>query len=114
MKQFIFSIVLGCLMQLTAQVAVAQEQVISQEQAADTVITRYDRRIHRMRKHWESLIPTQRRTYPTPSRYPNPPPWEWGAVRGGAGGKSEKCGKKCSLFTGILVQILLVTSNRYS
>ena len=66
MKQFIFSIVLGCLMQLTAQKAVAQEQVImaqtqtaNEEQAADTVITRYDRRIHRMRKHWESLIPTQ-------------------------------------------------------
>lgn len=66
MKQFIFSIVLGCLMQLTTQKAVAQEQVImaqtqtaNEELAADTVITRYDRRIHRMRKHWESLIPTQ-------------------------------------------------------
>lgn len=72
MKQFIFSIMLGCLIHGAAQAV--QAQALQQEHELlpikstaekehehehDSLSTRYDRRIHRFRQHWASLIPTQ-------------------------------------------------------
>ncbi|MGN0221033.1 MAG: hypothetical protein ACI4BA_02780 [Prevotella sp.] len=53
MKQYIFNTVLVCLTLVTVQPAKALER------DSDTIITSYDKRIHRMRQHWASLIPTQ-------------------------------------------------------